>query len=295
VWDGGGARRRGSSSTLDPGHRCRHRRRARAGRGAAVVRWPSATRPRPSPAAPSACRACSSSSDSTRASVTTRHSSTRVARARRGDLSNGRDRPAPALTAELIDIPSPSASTRVLVDHARGRARGCSLARPSTGWATTWWPARRLGRDTRVVLAGHTDTVPANDNADGRIEGDTLWGVGSTDMKGGIGGDARPGPHGGRSRRRRHLRLLRPRRGRRRAQRAGRALRGSAPTCSSATSPAGRADVGAIEAGCQGTMRHVVGAAGRRAHTARPWMGATRSTAGTCLPCWLRDTTSGSR
>ena len=42
------------------------------------------------------------------------------------------------------------------------------------------------GRAQRVVLAGHTDTVPANGNATARVEGDTLWGVGSTDMKGGL-------------------------------------------------------------------------------------------------------------
>ena len=41
-------------------------------------------------------------------------------------------------------------------------------------------------RAQRVVLAGHTDTVPANGNAAARVEGDTLWGVGSTDMKGGL-------------------------------------------------------------------------------------------------------------
>ena len=36
------------------------------------------------------------------------------------------------------------------------------------------------------MLAGHTDTVPANGNAEPRIEGDVLWGLGAADMKGGL-------------------------------------------------------------------------------------------------------------
>ena len=64
--------------------------------------------------------------------------------------------------------------------HARARAR------PSIGSATTWWRAPPLGRDRRVVLGGHLDTVPANGNAVPRRDGDTLHGLGSADMKGGL-------------------------------------------------------------------------------------------------------------
>ena len=35
-----------------------------------------------------------------------------------------------------------------------------------------------LGRARRLVLAGHTDTVPVNGNDRARIDGDTLWGLG---------------------------------------------------------------------------------------------------------------------
>ena len=44
----------------------------------------------------------------------------------------------------------------------------------------------QLGRPQRLVLAGHTDTVPANGNATPRRDGDTLWGLGTADMKGGL-------------------------------------------------------------------------------------------------------------
>lgn len=47
-----------------------------------------------------------------------------------------------------------------------------------------------LGRDTRVIIAGHLDTVPVKDNLPGRIEEhggeEVLVGRGAADMKGGI-------------------------------------------------------------------------------------------------------------
>ncbi len=43
-----------------------------------------------------------------------------------------------------------------------------------------------FGHAQRLVLAGHTDTVPVNANDAARLEGDTLYGLGSSDMKGGL-------------------------------------------------------------------------------------------------------------
>ena len=44
-----------------------------------------------------------------------------------------------------------------------------------------------LGRERRVLLAGHLDTVPpADGNDEPRLEGTTLYGLGSVDMKGGL-------------------------------------------------------------------------------------------------------------
>ena len=43
-----------------------------------------------------------------------------------------------------------------------------------------------LGRPQRLIVAGHTDTVPVNGNLPARQEGDVLWGVGAADMKSGL-------------------------------------------------------------------------------------------------------------
>ena len=45
-----------------------------------------------------------------------------------------------------------------------------------------------LGRAERVVIAGHLDTVPVNDNLPAVRDGDVLRGLGTCDMKGGTPG-----------------------------------------------------------------------------------------------------------
>lgn len=130
-----------------------------------------------------------------------------------------------------------------------------------------------LGRDRRLMLAGHTDTVPANGNADARIEGDRLWGVGSADMKGGLAV---------------FLHLARTVSdpavdvtwvfyAREEVARADSGLTELAEARSDLLAAdcaiLGEPTSADIEAGCQGAMRLEVTLAGARAHTARPWMG----------------------
>jgi succinyl-diaminopimelate desuccinylase len=49
------------------------------------------------------------------------------------------------------------------------------------GEAIVWGAA-----DAPVLLAGHVDTVPAQENIPGRISGDAVHGLGASDMKGGV-------------------------------------------------------------------------------------------------------------
>src|SRR5580704_12903737 len=88
-------------------------------------------------------------------------------------------------TAVLVDVPSLSHQETALADLVEAVLRSCS-----------WLQVERigdnvigrtlLGRSQRLMLAGHLDTVPANDNARARIDGDVLWGLGASDMKGGL-------------------------------------------------------------------------------------------------------------
>lgn len=130
-----------------------------------------------------------------------------------------------------------------------------------------------MGKSSRFVLAGHSDTVPGNRNEAPRIEGDTLWGLGSADMKGGLATilqlaltvpepavdvtyvfyaceEITSGENG--------LELLfaeRPE-----------LLAGDAALLAEPTAAA-------VEAGCQGILQMEAVTEGRRAHTARGWLG----------------------
>jgi succinyl-diaminopimelate desuccinylase len=177
-----------------------------------------------------------------------------------------------ALTAELVDRPSESFNEGPLVDWLEHELR--ELAHLQVDRVGDNLVARTdLGRPQRLVLAGHTDTVPANGNGQARLDGSVLWGLGSADMKGGLAvflalARAVNSPqvdlslvlyareevaqeHNGLN----ELTEQRPD-----------LLRGD---CVILGEPTGAA----IEAGCQGAMRFEVTLAGARAHTARPWMG----------------------
>ena len=176
------------------------------------------------------------------------------------------------LTQALVDIPSVSGAEGPIADAIEAALRGLRrfevvrmgnsvLARTS------------LGRPTRVLLAGHIDTVPIADNVPSRLDGDTLHGCGTTDMK---SGDAMllhiaatlENPS-------RDLTFVfyeceeieHDRNGLTRIERempdwltADLAILGE-PTNAQ------------IEAGCQGTAAVAVTARGRRSHAARSWLG----------------------
>jgi succinyl-diaminopimelate desuccinylase len=177
-----------------------------------------------------------------------------------------------ALTAELVDIPSESHAEAAITDHLDHELRALPhLQVERIGHNLV---ARTdLGRATRVVLAGHTDTVPANGNATARVEGEVLWGLGASDMKGGLAvqlalaralaapavdvtyvfyaGEEVAAEHNG----------------------LGQLVRERPDLVAGDVALLGEPTGGELEAGCQGTMRVEVRLHGARAHTARPWMG----------------------
>ena len=90
-----------------------------------------------------------------------------------------------AATAELVAIPSVSHDEDAIATAVeKALAPRAALAVERVGDNVV--ARTELGRSQRLVLAGHLDTVPPNDNAQPRLDGDTLWGLGSSDMKGGL-------------------------------------------------------------------------------------------------------------
>jgi len=175
-------------------------------------------------------------------------------------------------TAELIDIPSPSLGEGAIADHIEAELRavvGLAVTRVDDNVIAR----TEGGRPSRLVLAGHTDTVPANGNEVARTEGDTLWGLGASDMKSGLAvmlelartvaepavdvtyvfyvAEEIEAEHNGLK-----------------------ALFASHPDLLAGdVALLGEPTSAAIEAGCQGTMRLEARLHGARAHTARAWMG----------------------
>lgn len=175
-------------------------------------------------------------------------------------------------TADLIAIPSESFNESELVDHLEQRLR-----------AVSWLHVDRvgdnlvartdLGHDYRLLIGGHSDTVPANGNETPTFDGDVLYGLGATDMKGGLAvmmalaeSVERPAVdltwlfyareevsiiHNGL----RELFAERP------------------DLCEADTAILCEPTSAQLEAGCQGTVRFELTLCGERAHTARAWMG----------------------
>ena len=174
--------------------------------------------------------------------------------------------------AALVDVPSVSRHEAALADVVEGELR-----------AVPWLTVDRVGdnvvarttlsRAQRLLLVGHLDTVPPNGNEQARLDGDTLWGLGSADMKGGLAvflelatTVAEPvvdvswvfyaceeiaHEHNGLP----ALAAARPE-----------LLAGDAAVLGEPTGAT-------VEAGCQGSLRVEVVLVGERAHTARPWTG----------------------
>ncbi|PVZ08580.1 succinyl-diaminopimelate desuccinylase [Actinomycetospora cinnamomea] len=179
-----------------------------------------------------------------------------------------------SLTAALVDVPSVSGDEAALADAVQSAlaAQAPHLELLRSGDAVL--ARTRLGRARRVLLAGHLDTVPIADNVPSRREGATLYGCGTSDMKSGVAVMT-------------HLAaaLAEPaldvtlvlydceeveaaRNG------LGRLEREHRDWLDADLALLGEPTNGQVEAGCQGTMRVVVRTSGRRAHSARSWLGA---------------------
>src|SRR5689334_8838217 len=89
------------------------------------------------------------------------------------------------LTAALVDIESVSRNEQAITDAIVEQLAALEHLEV-TRLGNTLVARTTLGRAERVVIAGHTDTVPLNDNLPSRNDGTLLHGLGSCDMKGGV-------------------------------------------------------------------------------------------------------------
>ncbi len=88
------------------------------------------------------------------------------------------------LTVQLVDIESVSRNEQAIADAVAEALRGLGHLEV-TRHGHTVVARTELGRGERVVIAGHLDTVPVNDNLPARRDGELLHGLGTCDMKGG--------------------------------------------------------------------------------------------------------------
>jgi len=182
----------------------------------------------------------------------------------------------PDLLSALIDIPSESKTELVIADAVETALRSVAHLEVIRDGHTI--VARtNLGRSHRVVIGGHLDTVPENQNMPSRrvdVDGeDRIYGLGACDMKGGVAVAL-------------HLSALisNPVRDitwvyyeceeidsefnglRRLADERPDLIAGDFAVLMEPSNAV-------VEAGCQGTMRVDVSTHGVRAHSARSWMG----------------------
>jgi len=182
-----------------------------------------------------------------------------------------------ALAAALVDIPSESRHETRIADEVEAALRAQADHFEILRFGDAVLARTSLSRPHRVLLAGHLDTVPVAGNLPSRRtsgpDGDLLHGCGTVDMKSGNAVFL-------------HLAatLEAPVHDltcvfydceeiEAAANGLGRIERELPEWLQADLAILGEPTGGYIEAGCQGTLRVVVTAAGTRAHSARSWMG----------------------
>ncbi|MCA1712109.1 MAG: succinyl-diaminopimelate desuccinylase [Actinobacteria bacterium] len=176
-----------------------------------------------------------------------------------------------ALTAALVDVPSVSGDESVLADLVESSLRelplqvvrdgNCVLARTS------------FGRRRRVLLAGHLDTVPIAHNVPSRLADGRLYGCGTSDMKSGdavllhLAATLREPSY--------DVTYLLYDNEEVEAEKNGlnRLVVTHREWFDADLAILMEPTNGQVEAGCQGTLRVSVDVPGRRAHSARSWLG----------------------
>ena len=177
------------------------------------------------------------------------------------------------LTRVLCDIESVSGEEKNLADRIEATLRQAPHLEVVRHGNTV---AARTHHNTpgRVLIAGHIDTVPVSGALPARLGDGALWGRGSVDMKGGVASHL--------------IHAVNPAPARHSVtwvfydQEEVEASKNGLGHFATAHPEWMVADFGIlgepsnvlVEGGCNGTLRAVVSARGKQAHSARPWMGS---------------------
>lgn len=176
------------------------------------------------------------------------------------------------LTEQLINIESVSLAEQPLAD-AVAAALAPYPHLEVTRRGNTLIARTRLGRPERVVIGGHLDTVPVNDNLPARRVGDLLYGLGSCDMKGGDAVILKLAATLTAPVRDVTYLLYEAEEIDAAANGLNRLSRSDPELMAAAFAILMEPSNAQVEAGCQGTLRIEVATHGERAHSARSWMG----------------------
>jgi succinyl-diaminopimelate desuccinylase len=177
------------------------------------------------------------------------------------------------LTAALVDIPSESRSEQRIADEVEAALREQAVDFEVVRNGNAVLARTRLGRPSRVLLAGHLDTVPAADNVPSRRVDGEIHGCGTSDMKAGdavflhLAATIAEPSHD------LTLVMYDCEEIEATANGLGRIERELPEWLHADVAILGEPSDGYVEAGCQGTLRVSVSATGTRAHSARSWLG----------------------
>lgn len=178
-----------------------------------------------------------------------------------------------SLTRALCDIPSVSGEEKEIADAVELALRALPhLEVLRDGDAIV--ARTSLGRSSRVILAGHLDTVPIADNLPTRLEDGVIWGRGTADMKAGDAVFLKLAAS-----------LTEPKYDityvfydheevAARLNGLGRLVREHPDWLGGDFAILGEPSNAIVEGGCQGTMRIKITVPGVAAHPARSWMGS---------------------
>jgi succinyl-diaminopimelate desuccinylase len=180
------------------------------------------------------------------------------------------------LTRELCDIESVSGNEREIADAIEKALRSfghLSVVRDGDALVAS----TNLGRSKRVIIAGHIDTVPVADNLPSKLMSfereQVIWGRGSVDMKAGVAvmlklaatvtepavdvtwvfydnEEVEAAKNG-----------------------LGRLMRNQPDLIKGSFAVLCEPTAAIVEGGCNGTLRAELVFSGKKAHSARPWMG----------------------